>query len=238
MKTPAQRIAENVQRVHDQIATATKKSGRRASDVTLIAVTKYVDAKTTQLVMDAGCCHLGESRPQQLWEKAATCSDDRPNDAVRWHLIGHLQRNKVARTLDIASLLHSVDSPRLLREIDKSAAVTQSVADVLLEVNISGDASKHGWAPKEMPAILESIQDLSHIRIRGLMAMSGIRTDTESARREFAAVETLRQSLATDCPENCQMRELSMGMSRDFCEAIEEGATMVRVGSALFKGVA
>ena len=191
----------------------------------------------TRLVADAGCKVLGESRPQALWSKADELADCQSQLGFRWHMIGHLQRNKVARTLPIASLLHSVDSERLLREINKSAIATNSIAEILLEVNISGDAAKHGWAPEGILPVLDSVAPLSNLKVCGLMAMAGLQTDEQGARREFAAMADLKQSLATKCPDNCEMRELSMGMSRDFVAAIEEGATIVRIGSTLFEGL-
>jgi pyridoxal phosphate enzyme (YggS family) len=237
MSSVADTVARNVQRVRDQIANAAKKSGRAADEITLVAVTKYVDAATARLVVDAGCHVLGESRPQQLWEKAVALADFQRQKGFVWHLIGHLQRNKVARTLPLVGLLHSVDSERLIAEIDKVANANAIQAALLLEVNISGDEAKHGWRPVEMPQVLESLGGYDHIRVQGLMAMAGLDTDADAARREFAALADLKDKLAPLCPANCEMKELSMGMSRDFTIAIEEGATMVRVGSTLLEGL-
>lgn len=235
MSTSADTIARNLQRVRAQIASAARKSGRTANDITLVAVTKYVDAETTRVVVEAGCTVLGESRPQQLWAKSAALCEFQRESGFQWHLVGHLQRNKVARTLPIVRLLHSVDSERLLAEIEKTAQATDVEASVLLEVNISGDKSKHGWPPEEMPRVLEQLGSYQHVRVKGLMAMAGLVTDTDAARREFAAMAKLRDDLVARCPPNTQLNELSMGMSRDFVVAIEEGATMVRVGSTLFE---
>ena len=238
MLDPKEVLAENLRCVKEQISDAAKASGRTADDVTLVAVTKYVDACITRQVAELGCRTLGESRPQGLWAKAQALAEFQTNNGFQWHMIGHLQRNKVARTLPLVTLFHSIDSERLLAELNKAAKAKDAVANVLLEVNISGDEAKHGWRPSDMTAVLESIATLTNIRVRGLMAMSGLQTDALGARREFAAMSDLLHSLKSHCPHNCEMRELSMGMSRDFPAAIEEGATMVRVGSTLFRGLA
>lgn len=230
-------LAENICRVREQISAAAKVSGRSADDITLVAVTKYVDADMTRQVAEAGCRVLGENRPQAFWAKADSLAEFQSKFGFQWHMIGHLQRNKVARTLPLASLLHSIDSARLIAEVDKAAGTANLIANVLLEVNISGDEAKHGWPPAEMSAVLESVAKFPNVRVKGLMAMAGLQTDGQGARREFAAMTELRQSLMSKCPDNCEMLELSMGMSRDFPEAIEEGATIVRIGSTLFDGI-
>ena len=235
MSISADTIARNLQRVREQIATAARKSGRNPHEITLIAVTKYVDAETTRLVVEAGCMVIGESRPQALWAKSEALADFQRNSGFQWHLVGHLQRNKVARTLPVVRLLHSVDSERLLAEIDKTAATIAQRASVLLQVNISGDASKHGWRPADMPRVLDELDRYQHVDVRGLMAMAGLATDTDAARRQFASMSKLRDDLFARGPDNVQLNELSMGMSRDFAVAIEEGATMVRIGSTLFQ---
>jgi pyridoxal phosphate enzyme (YggS family) len=180
-------------------------------------------------VVSAGCIDLGESRPQELWQKHESLSA--PD--VRWHFIGHLQRNKVRRTLPMIGLLHSADSMRLIEELNQECVRSQRRLPVLLEVNISGEQAKHGFAPDELESSLPSIAQLSNIDVRGLMAMAGLEGDLDDARREFRAVRMLRDRLSKVVP----LTELSMGMSGDFEVAIEEGATIVRVGSALFEGL-
>lgn len=229
----AERIARNLAEVRERIAAAAAASGRNVDDVSLVAVTKYVDAATTRLLVEAGCRDLGESRPQSLWDKAAALA----NCDVRWHMIGHLQRNKVRRTLPLVHLLHSGDSLRLLSEIDAEAAALAAPLSVLLEVNISGDSSKHGFAPTEMEPLLAHLQSLRRLDIRGLMAMAGLEGDAAQARRDFAALRELRDRLRTAWHGRFALDELSMGMSGDFEAAIAEGATIVRIGSALFEGV-
>ncbi len=203
-----------------------------------MGVTKTVDAKIAQMLVAAGCRDLGESRPQELWAKAAAIQDPSPENAVRWHMIGHLQRNKVRRTLPLVSLIHSVDSLRLLEEIDREAHTLQRPAAVLLEVNISGDHTKHGFRPNEVEPQLPEMARFEHVAIRGLMCMASREGDLPQARREFAALRELRDRLQRSAPPNIRLAELSMGMSGDYEIAIEEGATLVRVGSALFEGIA
>lgn len=227
------RIAENLARVREQIAAACQRSGRQASEVTLLAVTKYVTLDLTAQLVAAGCYDLGESRPQDLWVKAAGLDNPR----IRWHLIGHLQRNKLRRTLPLVTLLHSVDSGRLLEAIESEAALAGLEPQVLLEVNISQDATKTGLPADALPALLERAGELAHVRVRGLMGMASLEGGLEVARREFARLRELRDRLAPRCARKDSLAELSMGMSGDFAVAIEEGATIVRIGSALFEGL-
>jgi pyridoxal phosphate enzyme (YggS family) len=228
-----ERLQQNLTSVCQRIDNATAASGRGAGAVRLVGVTKYVDAAMTRMLIEAGCSIAGENRPQVLWDKAAELSDVN----VEWHLIGHLQRNKVKRTVELTSLIHSVDSLRLLKSIDEAGQQANRVANVLLEVNVSGEAAKHGFQPDEMPAALESVSDLSHVAVHGLMCMAGLDGAADQARREFASLRALAETLRSQSPDNVSMNELSMGMSGDFELAISEGATLVRVGSALFAGL-
>jgi PLP dependent protein len=227
----ARRVADNVATVRERIAAAATRSGRTADAITLVAVTKYADDATIAALVDAGCHDLGESRPQQLWQRAV----DFAPQAIRWHMIGHLQRNKVARTLPAVALVHSCDSLRLADAIDQSAAA-QGLAPipVLIEVNISDDPAKHGFAAAEVAGALAHLATLGHIGVRGLMAMAGQPDDPAAARADFRRLRELRDRLCEECPIN--LVELSMGMSGDYEIAIEEGATIVRVGSALVEG--
>lgn len=237
------RIAENLQAVRDRIAAAAKRSGRTAEDVTLVAVTKYVDLMAIQALVEAGCTELGESRPQALWSKAAAIGDwlreARPPQAreVRWHMIGHLQRNKVEQTLPLVSLVHSGDSLRLITALDQAASKIGRKASVLIEVNVSGDETKHGFRPDEIEPLLPQLAALEHVAIPGLMCMAAREGDEDVARRNFVQLRELRDRLRKDAPARISLDELSMGMSDDYEIAIEEGATIVRVGSALFEGI-
>ncbi len=228
------RVAENLAGVRERIAVAAQASGRQPEDVTLIAVTKYVAADVAAALVAAGCGDLGESRPQELWKKAAALA----NSDVRWHLIGHLQRNKIDRTLPLVALVHSADSLRLIQALEAAAEVQGRRVPVLLEVNVSGDAAKHGFRPEELEPQLETLAGFRNVEIRGLMAMAGREGDLESARREFASLRQLRDRLAQASAGGLTLGELSMGMSGDYEVAIAEGATLVRVGSALVEGIA
>jgi pyridoxal phosphate enzyme (YggS family) len=199
----------------------------------LVGVTKYVEPPLARMLVEAGLNTLGESRPQELWSKADALADL----AVSWHLIGHLQRNKVRRTLPLWPVIHSADSLRLLEEISREAEALARPANVLLEVNVSGDHSKHGFQPAEIEPILSPIAKLPGVNVLGLMTMASLAGGADRAKRDFAALRELRDDLAKNCPEKIVLRELSMGMSGDFEVAIEEGATIVRVGSALFEGI-
>jgi pyridoxal phosphate enzyme (YggS family) len=225
------RIAENVARIRGRIAAAAARSGRAVGDVRLVAVTKYVSTAEIRAVLAAGCCDLGESRPQQLWDRAAELSDL----PIRWHLIGHLQRNKVRRTAPLVAMIHSVDSPRLAEALEIEAPAGLPPLPVLLEVNVSGEAAKHGLQPEEVEPLLVQIARYRNLSVRGLMCMAGLEGDLDAARRDFASLRELRDRLRAGCPPEATLDELSMGMSGDFEVAIEEGATIVRVGSAMFE---
>jgi len=225
-------ISNNLARVHERIERACEAAGRETAEVQLVAVTKYVDASTTAVLHAAGCTVLGESRPQQLWDKAA-----QPELAsAKWHLIGHLQRNKVQRTVPIVDLIHSVDSPRLLKAINQ-AATEQCRARVLLEVNCSGDQAKHGFSADGLKAVLSELPTYPRIEVCGLMTMAAREGGLTTAARNFAALRELRDLVAADCPPETQLTELSMGMSHDFEVAIDAGATLVRIGSLLLDGI-
>ena len=218
--------------VRERIDNSAAKSGRLGEQVCLVGVTKYVDAEMTRSLFEAGCTDLGESRPQVFWEKQDALSEL----DINWHMIGHLQRNKVKRTIANCKLVHSVDSHRLLSAINEAAAGLNKVVDVLIEVNVSGEEAKHGFGPGEMPATLEDISQLKNVSVRGLMCRAGLGGDKDTARREFKALREIRDQHAGSVPSNVELKELSMGMSGDFEIAIEEGATMVRIGSLLFEG--
>jgi pyridoxal phosphate enzyme (YggS family) len=249
MSQLAARIAENLAALRERIATAAGQSGRTANDITLVAVTKYVGVDVTAAVLAAGCTDLGESRPQELWNKAAALGPtdggaapdeaDKAADAprARWHLVGHLQRNKIRRTLPMLHLLHSVDSRRLLDALDDEAAQRGRPVDVLLEANVSGDAAKTGLPPEQLESLLADAGRWPHVSIRGLMGMASLLGGTETAKHDFEQLRNLRDRLATNAPQGVTLDELSMGMSGDFEAAIHCGATIVRIGSALFEGL-
>ncbi len=224
-------VRSNWQRVRQHIHTAAEAARRPPESIRVIGVSKYVDAATTGALFQAGCRDLAESRPQQLWQKAEQLAE---LEGLRWHMIGHVQTNKLRRLLRHRPIIHSVDSERLLRAIDKESAHQQCVTDVLLEVNISGDESKTGLPAATVSELLR-IEGLRNVRIIGLMAMAGWGTDSRVAEQQFLQVAALRDRLRDQT--GSALPELSMGMSGDFPQAIAAGATMVRIGSALFEGL-
>ena len=231
MTDSSSRIADAVARIRERIAAAAQASGRSTADVKLVAVTKYVGSAEVDAVIKAGCRDLGESRPQDLWEKAAHVE----RADVAWHLVGHLQRNKVRRTIPLVALIHSVDSLRLVRAIDEAAAALATRCPILIEVNISTDEAKHGFAPDAIEPALPELAEFAHVEVRGLMTMAALEGGLDGARKNFANLRELRDRLRSACPAEVTLDELSMGMSRDYEAAIEEGATIVRVGRALFE---
>ena len=221
-------LAERLAEVDDRLHAACRRAGRVRSEVTLVAVTKSISTETASLLPGLGVYDLGESRPQELWHKASAVT------GVRWHLIGHLQRNKIERTLPLVERIHSVDSVRLLDALEEACRLTGRTLPALLEVNAGGEASKHGFAPEEVPGLTARVAELKHVRIDGLMAMAAYEEDAEKTRPTFAALRELRDRLAVELGR--ALPQLSMGMSNDFDIAIEEGATMIRLGTVLFEG--
>jgi pyridoxal phosphate enzyme (YggS family) len=229
----ASRIRDNLIAVRENVAAAAVRSGRHANAVLLLGVTKYVEPRVARLLVEAGLADLAESRPQELWTKAEALADSR----IRWHLIGHLQRNKVRRTLPLVTCIHSADSLRLLEQINAEAVAIGRSADVLLEVNISGDKAKHGLPPDEIEPLLPQVANLKSLHVLGLMTMAALEGGSDRACRDFFALRALRDRLGANCPPSILLNELSMGMSGDYESAIEAGATIVRIGSALFEGI-
>lgn len=221
-------IADNLARVNDRIHQAAKRSGRTPESIRLIAVTKSVPVETARELHHLGVPDLAESRPQKLWEKYDSIPE------ARWHLIGHLQRNKLERTVPLCSLIHSVDSHRLLEALDAFGRRHQPVP-ILLQFNCSREEVKGGFAPEEAPGLAALLPKLVGVRIEGLMTMAALHVDPEFCRPAFAELSRLRDELRQQT--GLALPELSMGMSNDFEVAIEEGATMVRLGSILFEGV-
>ncbi|MGQ9506142.1 MAG: YggS family pyridoxal phosphate-dependent enzyme [Thermogutta sp.] len=223
----------NLTAILHRVAAAASRCGRSAEEITLVAITKYVDLRVIEELISLGQRTLGESRPQQLWQRFDALRDHN----VVWHLVGPLQKNKVRKTLPMVQWIHSVDSLGLLEAIDRIAGELGVHPQVLLEVNISGHPAKHGFRPEEMETVVKQGAQCQNITICGLMAMAGFEGDLEGARRDFRALRELRDYLQQLPNLNLSLTELSMGMSGDFEIAIEEGATMIRVGSALFAGL-
>lgn len=239
-----QRLNENLARVRMRVAESCRRSGRDPGEVRLVAVTKYVPPELISSLVELGATDIGESRVQQLVRRAELLGSDAgglddssSGEAPRWHMIGHLQRNKVKTLLRHARIIHSVDSTRLADEIQKQAEPLGGNVDVFIEVNVSGEAAKGGVDAESAAALAEHVCGLRKIRLCGLMTMAPLSDDAEAARPHFARLRVLRDRLRECGAAAPTCEQLSMGMSADFCVAIEEGATLVRVGSLLFAGV-
>ena len=217
--------------VERRLAAACARAGRTRGDVTVIAVTKTVSAEIAALLPPLGLVDLAENRPQELWRKAAVLPT-----SIRWHLIGHLQRNKIEQSLPLVKMIHSVDSDRLLQALEAEAGSQNRSVDVLLEVNASGEATKQGFAADKLMDAAPSFGSLQQVRIRGLMTMAPLQTP-EACRSIFVALRGLRDRLARQLAAPHELAHLSMGMSNDFEVAVEEGATMVRLGGVIFEGL-
>ena len=226
-----QRLIDNWLRTQQDVRQALRNAGRAPESIRIIGVSKYVTSDVAQALLEAGCIDLGESRPQQLIEKASHID----RQSVTWHLIGHLQRNKAKRMVELADWIHSVDSLKLLENIAGYASQVGRAPRLLIEVNVSGDQDKHGFRVDELLEAWPAIMSVKGVKIDGLMAMAGIEANDTQTREQFAAVRELRDELCHRFGSS--LPELSMGMSGDFEAAIQEGATMIRVGSRLFEGV-
>jgi pyridoxal phosphate enzyme (YggS family) len=238
--TRGEEIAGALARVHQRIAAAAAAAGRAAGDVQLIAVSKKMPPADVAAALGAGQRDFGENYAQELRDKRAavdalaapTHPAPAPHSAPRWHYIGPLQANKVKYVAGKVALLHTVDSLELLDEIDRRAA--GGVQDCLVQVNIAGEERKHGVAPAALPALLDRFGALAHVRCAGLMLIPPFSDDAEASRSPFAALRALRDAERARARPHVDLRHLSMGMSHDFEVAIAEGATLVRVGTAIF----
>ena len=222
-------IADNCHRVEERIAEACVRAGRARDEVTLIGVSKTVEAERVQAAVDAGVTRLGENRVQELCEKQPLLTGN-----PEWHLIGHLQTNKVKQVVGKVALIQSVDSVRLAKQIEKVSAAQNLVTPVLVEVNIGREESKSGVFAPDLEKLLSEIADFSHISVQGLMCVPPISDSSDKKRNYFAKMHQLFLDIRDKKLDNIDMHILSMGMSSDFEEAILEGSTMVRVGTALF----
>lgn len=231
MNKPSDSLATRWQSLRDEVAEVALRCGRAPEEICIIGVTKYVDAETTRELVLAGAHDLGESRPQTLWDKAVALA----NLPCRWHLIGPLQRNKVRKTLPQVHVIHSIDSLKLANFIENVAAELGLLVQGLIEVNISGDASKQGVPPDQFEELLGQLEPLKNLRICGLMGMSGLGDGAKEVSGQFEQLRILRdKAIANGTAGSLTLKELSMGMSDDFPLAIAQGATMIRVGSRLF----
>ena len=220
-------IAANLQEIRAAISAAAVRAGRDPASVRLVAVSKTHPAEAVTAATKAGQRTFGESRVQESRDKIPACPP-----GLEWHFIGHLQKNKVRQALPLFSFFHSIDSTALAQAIDRIAGETGKPVDGLLEVNVSGEETKHGFTPDDLRGEFAALAKLPHLRIRGLMTMAPYSDNPEDARPVFRALRELRDELQS--AHGHPLPELSMGMSGDFVPAIEEGATLVRVGSSIF----
>ena len=224
-------LKERRARVEQRLTAACRRVKRQRSEVTLVAVTKTVPIEIAALLPEIGLVDLGENRPQELKRKSAALPA-----TIQWHLIGHLQRNKVEATLPLVTLIHSVDSVRLLDALEQEAGKQGRSLEILLEVNVSGEASKHGFAARDLAGVVPLLARLSNLRVGGLMTMAPLQAP-EECRPTFVALRELRDQMREQLAPRHEVRHLSMGMSNDFEIAVEEGATLVRLGTVLFEGL-
>ncbi len=222
-------IAENIRSVEQRIQAACARAGRRRDEVTLICVTKTMPVTDLQEAYDEGQKNFGENRVQEITEKYPLLPDD-----IRWHMIGHLQRNKVKYLMDRVVMIHSVDSASLARTISKEAVKAGRTMDILLEVNAAGEESKFGLSYEEVLPLVREIAPLPGLHICGLMTVAPYTDDPETNREFFKKLRDLSVDIDRQSIDNVSMHTLSMGMTGDFEVAIEEGATHIRVGTAIF----
>ena len=222
-------IRENFLQVQNQIRVAAEHAGREAHSIQVIAVSKTKPVSVILEAIDAGITDIGENRVQEARDKY-----DRVDRPVKWHLVGHLQRNKVKQALPIFDLIHSVDSLRLLAEIDRRSAQLNRRTEVLIQVNTSGEPSKFGLKPDAVFGFMENALDYAHVRIEGLMTIGAFSPDPEEVRPSFVLLRTLQEKIREQQFPNVEMEYLSMGMTNDFEVAVEEGANLVRIGTAIF----
>jgi PLP dependent protein len=220
-------IADNLQRVREEIARAAAKSGRTTDDVELVAITKTHPADKVREAIETGQTLFGESRVQEARVKIPELASN-----LRWHFVGHLQKNKIRHALPLFEMIHSVDSLGLVQEMNRIAEEEGMHPRVLLEVNVAGEGSKFGFKPEKLREEMESLLALPRLSILGLMTIPPIAKEAEASRKYFVQLRELRDRLQTEF--RVDLAQLSMGMTQDYAVAVEEGATLVRIGTAIF----
>lgn len=224
-----EQIAANIEHVRSVISEAVQRTGRTASEITLVAVSKTVPIELVKVAYNLGVTNFGENRVQDALPKIAAFH---PHD-VRWHMIGHLQSNKAGKVIGAFATVQSVDSLHLAQVLNRHAEEQGQRLPILLQVNVSGEASKEGMSPAETPELARQIAALPHIEVQGLMTIAPLVQDPEVARPVFRGLRALRDRLRDEVSQ-CSWQHLSMGMTDDYRVAIEEGATIVRIGRAIF----
>ena len=222
-------VVANYRKVLDSIADATAKSRRDAGQVKLLAATKSQSIELIRVAVDAGITLIGEN-----YVREAAGKKPRIDEAIEWHMIGHLQRNKVKAAVDLFDVFESLDNLPLARELDKEGQKRNKVIRVFVEVNLGGEESKTGVNESEAASLVQQVASLSHLRVEGFMSVPPYREDPEEVRPYFRKLRLIQEKLGEICSPRLELRELSMGMSHDYKVAIEEGASIVRIGTALF----
>jgi len=223
-------ISANIDRVRERIAAACGRSGRRPEEITLVAVTKTFPPERIREAVRAGISDIGENYVQELLPKREALA----GEEIRWHFIGHLQSNKVRSVAAWVTMVHALESRSLARELDVRAASAGRTIDTLVEVNTTGEESKYGIAPDQVLPFVRSLEEFTRIRICGLMTIGPFLPDPEGSRPMFRLLRELRETLSRHRQQNLEPVHLSMGMTGDFEVAVEEGATLLRLGTALF----
>ena len=223
-------ISDNIDRIREKISRACARAGRTPSEVTLLAVAKTFPAGAVREAIGAGVTDIGENYVQELLAKRGVL----PGAAVRWHFIGHLQSNKVRQIAPWIHMIHAVDSAALAIEIDRRASKEGRVIECLIEVNTTGERTKFGAAPDQVAPLVRSLSSCDSISLAGLMTIGPFLPDPEGSRPMFRRLRQLRDEIAALGQANVSMRHLSMGMTGDFEVAIDEGATLIRIGTAIF----
>lgn len=229
--TRLEKLTENLARVRERVRRAAERVGRDPGEITIVAVTKDVDAATVQAALDLGVTDIGENRVQEARDKFPQL---KMGPGVRRHMIGHLQRNKVRRALSLFDMFHSLDRPSLAAELSRRAAAQKRVVPVLVQVNVAGEATKHGVSPEQLLDFVQETAKLPGLRIEGLMTIAPLVHDPEEVRPVFRRLRELSRQVADAGIEGVRMHCLSMGMTNDFEVAVEEGSTCIRIGTALF----
>ena len=222
-------IKNNLEIINEKIKKAALRANKNPEEIKLVAVTKTATTEQIKEAISAGVEIIGENKVQEAKEKYQILSAD-----IEWHLVGHLQTNKVKYAIEIFDLIHSVDSIKLAKEIDRRSLQFGMITNVLVEVNVSGEETKYGIKPEEVEPFLKEISEFSRIRVRGLMTIAPIAEDKEEVRPYFRKLRKLFEKIKIENMKNIRMDYLSMGMTEDFEAAIEEGANMVRIGRGIF----
>lgn len=223
-------IKENYLQILETIQKTATSCGRDKENITLVAVSKNQTIENVLRAYDAGCRNFGENRLEEAFSKISALPDD-----INWHFIGSLQKNKIRKVVDRFALIHSIDSFELAEKISSVSVEKGCITSILLQVNVSGELSKHGFSRDELLENFNKLLNLPNLKIEGLMTMAPLIEDENIIRRCFSGLRLLLEKLNEDLPQECKLKILSMGMSHDYKLAIEEGATHLRIGSSLFK---